>query len=510
MEAHGPSASSESEAFGNGSVSALPIIVAQLDDYYRVQFASDGHRAWFGVDPQHQIGRHIREIIGTNAFTRLENRFRTALSGTQTTFHGQVPYAHCGHRFVHSVYTPHALGQEMGTGVQMVVSDLTPYHNLRRQLADETLRSRTIVQHAIDGIVTLNHDGIIQSFNPAAERLFGYTANEAIGNNIAMLMPEPDRHRHDDYIRHYQRTHEPRIIGTGRDVTAMRRDGNPIDIRLAVAEFFLGQEQHFVGFIHDLSSRKRAEREALEARENLAHANRITAMGELAAGLAHEISQPLTAIQVTAEACRSMLKEDNPDPTMLADALEQITVQSQRTGSIVRELRDFVRKGSPGQIGRHDPESLVNNVLPLLSHELERAGVRVVHHHETPLCDCLINRIQIEQVLVNILRNAIEAMEGHDGERLLQIRSRLRPDGQWCEIDIDDSGPGIPPAHMNRLFDPFFTTKTHGMGQGLAICRSIIERHGGSLKVEPLAMGGTRFRILLPREHRDAEASVDA
>ncbi|MGM0433596.1 MAG: two-component system sensor histidine kinase NtrB [Pseudomonadota bacterium] len=497
------------EASTSEAITALPTIVAQLDEHYRIRFASDGHWNWFGVPPAHQLGCHIREIIGQQAFITLEPRFSTALSGSQTTFHGEVPYAHCGRRFVHSVYTPHPFGQGMGSGIQMVVSDLTPYHSIRKQLADETLRSQTIVQHAIDGIITINQRGIIQSFNPAAERLFGYRAHEAIGHNIAILMPEPDRGLHDGYIQHYQRTHQPRVIGTGRDVTAIRRDGSLIEIRLAVAEFFLDREQHFVGFIHDLSSRKWAEREALEARDNLAHANRITAMGELTAGIAHEISQPLTAVQVTAQACRSMLMSGNPDPTLLAEALEQITTQSQRTTTIVQELRDFVRKGDPGQLSWHTPESLIDNVIPLLSHELQRAEVNLSCQHEKPLCDCMVNRVQIEQVLFNILRNAIEAMDGSDAVRDLRVQSRLRPDGQSCEIDIEDTGPGIPAEHLNRLFDPFFTTKTNGMGQGLAICKSIIEHHGGKLMVESPDGGGALFRIVLPRRHHAAEAIDD-
>ncbi|MGM0449393.1 MAG: PAS domain S-box protein [Pseudomonadota bacterium] len=509
MREHGHAASSEPEASTREAITALPTIVAQLDEHYRIRFASDGHRDWFGIDPEHQIGRHIREIIGHEAFVTLEPRFSTALTGSQTTYHGEIPYAHCGRRFVHSVYTPHHFGQSTESGIQLVVSDLTPYHSIRRQLADETLRSQTIVQHAIDGIITINQRGIIQSFNPAAERLFGYRAHEAIGHNVAILMPEPDRDLHDGYIQHYQRTNEPRIIGAGRDVTAIHRDGSLIEIRLAVAEFFLDREQHFVGFIHDLSSRKRAEREALEARDNLAHANRITAMGELTAGLAHEISQPLTAIQATAQACRSMLMSGNPDPTELVDALEQITTQSQRTAHIVQELRDFVRKGGPGQLSWHNPESLIDNVIPLLSHELQRAEVNLSCQHEKPLCDCLVNRVQIEQVLVNILRNAIEAMDGSDADRHLRIQSRLRPDGRSCEIDIEDTGPGIPAEHLNRLFDPFFTTKTHGMGQGLAICKSIIEHHGGKLEVDSPETGGALFRIVLPRRHQAAEAIDD-
>ena len=500
MEDQGQPEYQESEAHFGEMLSGFPILVAQLDTDYRIQFASEGYRVWFGLEPRDQVGRHLGDVIGHEAFTTLKPWFDTALAGTQTTYHGEVPYDHCGKRFIHGIYVPYYSYHGTITGLQIVANDLTEHRAIKKQLADETLRSQTIVQHAIDGIVTIDHNGIIQSFNPAAERLFGYSATEVIGRNVSILMPEPHRSHHDGYIRHYQRTREPRIIGQGREVTACHRNGSTIDIRLGVAEFFLKQEQHFVGFIHDITDRKRAEREAREALENLAHANRITAMGELASGLAHEISQPLTAIQATAEACQSLLEFDGTDTDRLSNAMEQITLQGRRASDIIEELRAFVRKGEPDQLSHHDPEYLISNILPLLSNELERANVAVEVIPETPLCECAVNRIQIEQVLVNLIRNAIDAMSEHDGERRLRVRSRLRSEEGMCEIDIEDTGPGIPPEHTDRLFNPFFTTKSKGMGQGLSICKSIIERHGGKLEVDSLDQGGTVFRFTLPHE----------
>ena len=492
--------SPETEKLLSELIHSFPILLARLDSHYRVKLASEGYRTWFGLDPEQQVGRHIRDVIGYEAFATLKPSFDHALAGTQATYHGEVPYAHCGTRFIHGIYVPSYDEEGHVTGIQIVANDITENRIVEERLADETLRSQTIVQHAIDGIITINGDGIIQSFNPAAERLFGYSAGEVIGSNVSMLMPEPHRGQHDGYIHRYRQTREPRIIGKGREVTGVHRDGSSIEIRLAVAEFHLNREQHFVGFVHDISERKRAERDAREAMDTLAHANRVTAMGELASGLAHEISQPLTAIQTTAEACRSMLETDRMDTDKLASAMEQISQQSERAGTIIRELRRFMRKGEPQELSCHDPESLISNVLPLLSYEIERAGVAVHLIPETPLCECVVNRVQVEQVLVNLIRNALEAMSQHDGERVLRIRTRRRTDNELCEIELEDTGPGIPEDYSNRLFDPFFTTKSEGMGQGLPICRSIIERHGGTLEVETLPQGGSVFRFTLPRE----------
>lgn len=491
----------QSEPLLRELIHAFPILVAQLDTHYRVRFASEGYRTWFGLDPREQVGRHVRDVMGHEAFDTLKPSFDTALQGTQAVYHGPVRYAHGGTRFIHGIYVPAFNDEGHVTGVRILANDVTEHRAVEEQLADQTLRSQTIVDNAIDGIITIDANGIMQSFNPAAERLFGYSAPEAIGRNVSMLMPDPHRSQHDHYIHRYRQTRDPQIIGKGREVTAIHRDGSPIEIRLAVAEFFLNREQHFVGFIHDITSRKQAERDAQEALDNLAHADRITAMGELASGLAHEISQPLTAIQATAEACGSMLQSDNPGASdRLVSAMDQIVQQSRRASDIIQELRSFVRKGESGEVSRHNPQSLISDVLPLLSSELERAGVAVEIIPEEPLCECVVNRVQVEQVLVNLIRNAIDAMSEQDGERLLRIRSRLRPEDHACEIDIEDTGPGIPEEHLKKLFNPFFTTKTQGMGQGLPICKSIIERHGGTLKAETPPGGGTIFRFTLPHE----------
>jgi len=172
MEDQGYPEYQEKEARVSEMISALPILVAQLDTHYRIQFASEGYRVWFGLEPRDQVGHHISEVIGHKAFRTLKPWFDTALAGTQTTYHGEVPYAHCGTRFIHGIYVPYYSYHGTVTGLQIVANDLTEHRAIKKQLADETLRNHTIIQHAIDGIVTINQDGIIQSFNPAAERLF--------------------------------------------------------------------------------------------------------------------------------------------------------------------------------------------------------------------------------------------------------------------------------------------------------------------------------------------------
>ncbi|TVP52452.1 MAG: PAS domain S-box protein [Halomonadaceae bacterium] len=378
------------------------------------------------------------------------------------------------------------------------------FHHLRQQLKDQTLRSQTIVAHAIDGIITINHRGIVESFNPAAERILGYPAEAVVGKNIKMLMPEPIRGHHDGYIRNYQQTGEKKIIGIGREVTGLHRDGHTVELNLAIAELTLEGQQLFVGFLQDISHRKKAEREAHKALTELAHMNRLGSMGELSAGLAHEISQPLTAIHTTAQACLCLIESGQGDSSVLQRPMEQILQQSRRASEIINELRRFLVKERETELTPEQPNQLISNVLLLLAHEIRGADITLKTHLSTPLKPCLLNRTQIEQVLFNLIRNAIDAMHENNGERILSLVTDWNQN--QCIIEIRDNGPGINSEDMNQLFDPFFTTKAHGMGQGLSICRSIMTRHGGQILASNNQHGGAIFRLTLPCQQASTPA----
>ncbi len=479
----------------------FPLHLVRLDEQYRVLYASQSSLDWFGLNPDQQTGKHLCDLIGTDAFTTLQPWLNAALSGTPADYSGALHYPGGGDRTVSIMFVPCYGEGDRVVGVELISCDSTERLATRAQLADETLRSFTIVQNAIDGIITIDARGIIKSFNPASERLLGYEAREVIGQNVSILMPEPDRSTHDDHMRQYQRTGSAKVIGREREVLAQHRNGNLVPIRLAVAEFFLKEQQYFVGFIHDVSEREKALKELTDMQERLAHADRVTAAGELASGLAHEISQPLTAIHATAEACKAMIANASQPDDRLASAMNDIAQQSRRASDIVQELRAFVHKGEPGQLFPHDPNALVINILPLLTAELEQAGIRIQMTPASPRCECLVNRIQIEQVFVNLLRNAIDAMKTNACEGTIEVRSQYRADTDRCEIEVEDQGPGIPSEYVEQIFSPFFTTKGHGLGQGLGICRTIIERHGGKLDARTPNGGGAIFRFTLPAEN---------
>ena len=479
-------------------IDELPVLVAHLDRGYRICFANHGYREWFGLDPASQEGRHVREVIGQEAFALLQPTFDKALAGHRAVFHGEVPYARGGKRFIHGTYNPSRDETNTLDGIYILAVDLSEQENLRHQLDVETQRSRTVIENAIDGILTIDREEVVQSANPAIEAIFGFEAGEIIGQPLTMLMPEEEARRHNRYIGRYLRTRDPRIIDTIREVEGVHRDGGRIPLELAVTEIRDNGESHFVGFVRDVSDRKRAEQEAHEHLSELAHVSRVNAMGELSANLAHEISQPLTAIHATAEACIAMLDSGRLDRERLLRALEQTSAQAQRAGEVVEQIRAFVRKGQPGSLSWQDPGTLIRNVLTLLSRDLENAGIRVESELPNPLCRCEINSIQIEQVIFNLVRNAIDAMSRSDGDRVLRVTSCPTELPGYCRISVMDSGPGIAEGDLDRIFQPFFTTKPRGMGQGLSICRSIIEAHGGRLGVANGPTGGAIFSFTLP------------
>lgn len=357
--------------------------------------------------------------------------------------------------------------------------------------------AHTIIDNAIDGVIVIDPTGVICAANPAVEPLFGYQASEICGHNVSMLMPEPHGSDHDGYIRRYLETGERRIIGIGREVTGRHRDGSLIELQLAIADCSSRGQRYFVGFLHDIGARKQLESEAHEHLAQLARTTRIYAMDALASSLVHEVRQPLTATHTTAQACLLLLEldADQEKAKMLKEPLLQIIQQARRANEIVDQLHYFVQQGEADEFGVHDCLTLLDNVLKLLTHKLYKAGIQTDRQYAVGQCSVSVNRILVEQVVFNLIDNAIDAMQEAPPPRILTIKTHL---GTWCEIEILDTGPGISEENLERIFNPYFTTKARGTGQGLALSRSIVEKHGGQLTVGNRPSGGAAFRLVLP------------
>ena len=355
---------------------------------------------------------------------------------------------------------------------------------------------RSILETAPDAIVVIDVKGRMLSFSASAERMFGYLEDEVLGENVSMLMPSPDREQHDGYLERYMRTGERRIIGIGRVLTARKRDGSTFPIELSVGEARIGEERVFTGFIRDLTERQQVELRVHDLQSDLAHVARVSEMGTLATSLAHELNQPLTAIANYVEAARDMLDKVPDEQTMetLREALSETAAQSVRAGQIVRRLRDFISRGET----ERRIESLRRLVTEASALALVGGGGQdlEVEVRLDPSGDrVLVDRIQLQQVILNLIRNAIEAMEVQANSRL-HITSERDGNGMLC-VTVADNGPGLAPEIEARLFEPFRSTKESGLGLGLSISATIIEAHGGRIWADRSKMGGTAFHFTI-------------
>lgn len=493
-------------------------------------------------------------------------------------------------------------------------------HRLEREF-------QAVLDAAVDAVVLFDHEGRIELLNHAGERMFGYNEQEVVGLKVHILLPEPYRSQHEDYLRHYIELGEPRIVGIGRELLAKRRDGSQFYAELAVGRVQGTQPPRFVGFIrdvtvrrnaeealrrseaqltiaqeianlgnyvvhfdgqsedywsphlyrvvgrrfgepyvgvydylaplvhpadrarwqqaredlqagaraidieyrivhpdgtlryvhhiaqttsaadgrvlrqvgtiHDITDRRRAEDEVRQMQDRIAHFGRISTMGEMAAGIAHEVNQPLTAIATYAQACQRLLASGEYSQQEIAAALEHIGAQALRAGEVIRRLRSFVKNR---EVKREliEANRLLEDVLTLAQTDARHHGVRMMLEPSPDEPVVQADAVQIQQVILNLIRNSIDAMQDvPEARREIVLRTLIDAEGD-VEFMVADRGLGVDAETMAELFNPFYTTKPGGTGLGLSISRSIVRAHGGKLWCSPNPGGGARFFFTLP------------
>lgn len=388
-------------------------------------------------------------------------------------------------------------------GFGQSVYDITARKAIEQGLAQSELHVRSILATVPSAMIVIDERGSIMSFSAAAERLFGYAEAEVVGRNVSMLMPNPDRDRHDDYISHYVATGERRIIGIGRIVVGQRRDGSAFPMELSVGEVNANGHRIFTGFIRDLTDQQRAELRLKELQSELIHVSRVSAMGTMASTLAHEINQPLTAIANYMEAARELVDQPGDEPKALVkEAVEEAATEALRAGQIVRRLRDFVARGEVAQHVENLPAMIEDASRLALAGARER-GVRAFFKLDPAVSEAFVDRVQIQQVLVNLIRNGVEALAGCDVRDITV--STARAANGMIQVSVADTGAGIDPALAAQLFQAFASTKESGMGLGLSICRTIVEAHGGRIWADANPGGGTIFHFTVQSGEPDDE-----
>jgi len=377
-----------------------------------------------------------------------------------------------------------------------------------RKHAEEDLRTseemhRVIVETAHDAVISMDERGAIILANPATRRIFGCDPVELIGKPMTVLMPAMMRKLHEDGFRRYLDTGKRHLNWQGVEVTAQRKDGQEFPVEVSFGELTSDGHKVFTGFIRDISERKQAEDQLRESERNLqatqaelARVSRLTTMGELAASIAHEVNQPLTAVINNGSACLRLLANNNLEPEVLRRALEGIIADGTRASTVLARIRAFIKK-EPAERSELDINEVIQEVLVLAGRELYENQVVPDRQLKTDLPSVLADRVQLQQVLLNLIMNGIEAMAAVTNRpRLLGVQSRIDESGDVM-VAVSDSGTGFG-LELDRVFNPFFTTKANGMGMGLSISRSLVESHGGRLWAAPNSPHGAVVSFTLP------------
>jgi two-component system sensor kinase FixL len=358
---------------------------------------------------------------------------------------------------------------------------------------------QALLDAAVDAIVVIDIQGSIITFNRAAERMFGYGSADVLGTNVGILMGQPNGSEHNQYLARYVETGRPHIIGKGREVEGRRANGEVFPISIAVGEAVDGEKRRFVGIVRDLSEQRAAEQSARALELRLAHVARFSLMGEMAAGIAHEINQPLSAIATYAQAGKRVLQRPSPDIAMLAEICGKIDDQARRAGQVIENLRKFIRKQEI-ETQSLDVNRVVHDVLNLIEVDAHSEGIPLHLRLGDGLPRVRADAVQLQQVLLNLTRNSVDAMRGGLGkERGIIIETALGESGSVC-IRVTDHGHGVSPQLGDNIFHPFVTTKREGLGVGLAISNTIVHSFGGTLGYSENPSGGAIFTVDLPAE----------
>jgi two-component system sensor kinase FixL len=405
---------------------------------------------------------------------------------------------------------PEALVRASVFAVLTVVIGATGTRMLRnshsvQQLIDD-LRARedhlqSILDSVPDAMIVIDERGVIQSFSATAERQFGWSAAEVIGRNVSVLMPEPYRSGHDGYLDRYMATGVRHIVGIGRVVVGERKDGTTFPMELAVGEMRSGERRFFTGFARDLTEHQAAERRLQDLQGQLVHVSRLTALGEMASAMAHELNQPLTAAANFMKGSLRLIDREPEDRARLKQMIGQAADQALRAGQIIRRLRAFVSKGEAERHIEHLP-AILEEAGALAMIGARDRDVRLTFNWSPEIDEVLVDKVQIQQVALNLILNAVDAMEDAP-QKVVAVGVRPAP-GDMVEVYVRDTGCGVSPEVAAQLFTPFMTTKPAGMGVGLSISRTIVEAHGGRIWAEPNPEGGAVFRFTVPAVRREA------
>lgn len=484
-------------------IETLPALVLCALPDGSVEFANRAFHEYTGCSLQQLRGREWHTLVHADDHPDFMNQWNATLaSGTAFETQARLRRTDGQYRwFLIRKALAVSLTQNTGPSLRTLIAcediDDRKQEEIARRYSDESYR--VVVETASDAIISIDVNGTIQFTNPATERIFGHKAQDLIGKSLTMLMPEFLREAHENGFKRYLATSQKHMNWQGTEFTAMRKNGEKFPVEASFGELNKDGHRIFTGLVRDISERKQAEeaKQALQMTQiELERVSRLTTMGELAASIAHEVNQPLAAIANNGNACLRLLANDNLQPEVLRRALKEIVADTTRASTVIARIRALIKK-TPAEKTKVNINEIIHDVLAITSHKLQQNRVVLEYQLATDLPLVMADRVQLQQVLLNLVMNGIEAMTGaeHD-RRLLRVESGLDKSG-FVLVAVRDSGTGLG-TEADHLFTPFFTTKANGMGMGLPISRTIIETHGGMLWAEHNLPSGAVFSFTLP------------
>ena len=453
-----------------------------IDATGKIESFNPGAQKLFGYPESEVIGRNVSILMPSPHHEDHDKYLNRYLSTGEARIIG-VGREVTGRRRDGTVFPVHLSVGEMRIGGERkftgLLRDLTKRVRLEGELGASEARWRAVVDSAVDGIIVIDSHGRVEAFNPAAERLFGYTATEVLGRNVDMLMPSPYREEHDSYLSRYLATGRAKIIGIGREVQGQRKDGSTFPLHLSVGQITIEGERKFTGILHDLSGRLRLEEKVREQAT-------LAKLGEMAAVIAHEVKNPLAGIRGAMQVFASRMAPEGVPPQILNEIITRIDSLDQ----MMKDLLLFARPPKPRRV-RTDVVSLVEGTADLLSQDPSLREVNIEVAGTAPPVSADPDMLRI--VFQNLMINGAHAMHGKG-----RIRVAVDSVDSTCQIAFTDDGPGIPVEIREKIFTPFFTTKSRGSGLGLPTTKRLIEAHEGGVAIDCPPGGGTTVTIRLP------------
>jgi PAS domain S-box-containing protein len=498
-EAIGPALGDGLTAFAD----AMPVLIAYVGPDGRFRFTNKACDIWFGRPRGWTRGHSLRDVIGPAVCAAIDRHVEAALAGATVTFEMVVPFD--GRRTLRMTFIADTnegavrgffvLGEDLSEKSRLLQREIADRERVEVELAGTERLLSELVETAPSLVVLTDPEGRILLFNRACEELTGYAREEVIGKSLFELFVPPEWQPAvqlrfaDPHAPEVRQPHEnPWFTKAG--------DQRSIEWRCAALPMDGDDRLGVLGIGVDITARKAAERAACEQQIELARVMRVNTMGEMAAALAHELSQPLAAILSYTQGCQRLMAKCEGISSDVSGYMDKLAGQAQRAGEIIHHIRRFIQKDEPLKEG-YDVNELVREAATFARAEAAVHGVQVTLKLASEPLPVRAERIAIEQVILNLFHNGVEALIGSAARcREITIGTAVRKDA--AVVAIRDTGPGVAEELRERLFHPFVTTKRNGLGLGLSICRSIVQDHGGEMWLAEADEAGASFCFTLP------------